>query len=148
VRRAVQNAKARHGVRMELDFLSLLDLATMTTMNPWDVPPHPSSGDSPIEKLYQSMGRALSHWEKLEARLMFLYAAFLNKPEREHSTYESYEKAPKIKDRINLVERSAELFFIKHMDQNMEGRIASILLDIRRFTDRRNDIAQFGSRNS
>jgi hypothetical protein len=48
--------------------------------NPWDVPPFPVRGDPDEITLYAAKGRAVSHWEKIEVSLCYLYAIFCGEP--------------------------------------------------------------------
>jgi len=43
-------------------------------MNPWDIPPFPTSGDMKEDTVYASVGRALSSWELFECRLSRIFS--------------------------------------------------------------------------
>ena len=44
------------------------------TLQPWDDRPHPDRGDKNANTTYAAVGRALTQWEYLEAKLAELFS--------------------------------------------------------------------------
>ena len=42
-------------------------------LKPWDARPWPKRGDRKVQKLYEAVGRALSHWEGLDSMLGLIF---------------------------------------------------------------------------
>ena len=76
----------------------------------------------------------------MEYQLSHIYSHFLKSPAK-ISTMRQYG-TPRIFDqRATKLEKAAEAFFIKHPQQQIEGIFDNLIDRIRRFADRRNEIA-------
>lgn len=106
---------------------------------PWDPLPYATSGDADPEKTYAGVGAALSQWEALEFSFSRIYSIFAGEPDgdcmREYGTGKIF------RDRIAILERKAEQFFIKAPNQADEGELNRLVDHAVKYSSRRNDIA-------
>lgn len=111
---------------------------------PWGPPsPLPKWGNQSRLRLYQAIGFALTQWEELELRLAVFYLRLLGleyHPDGKVKTA-GYEDAKGVEGRLALIDKAADTYSIKFIDQNREIEIAELIGQVRLFTLRRNDIA-------
>ena len=109
--------------------------------NPWDVP-ELSDPDADEEKLYSSVGRALSAWEGFEHHLATLFGFFVsgssdtNTPARR-----AYGSVVSFQGRKQMLEAAAEAYFASRPNHQMSHRVTDLLKKAENFSARRNEIA-------
>jgi hypothetical protein len=107
---------------------------------PWDVPPLPERGDNCEDVTYAGVGRVISSWEAVEVQLAHLYTVFIGRP-HEHHAIRAYGSPRIFADRLVLVRRAADQYFVSAPDQAVEGDVTELLERVRRYSDRRNEVA-------
>jgi hypothetical protein len=108
--------------------------------NPWDIPPFPEQWDKAPGYTYKMVGKSLSEWEYLEYVLSDLYSQLIG----QHAKIAALRKygEPRIfAERAVALKKAAEVFFIKHPNQETEATLDNLLLRTQGFSDRRNEIA-------
>lgn len=108
--------------------------------DPWDIPPLPLRGDADADETYKMVGRAISGWEEVEYHLSHLYAQFLGKT-ADIATMRQYGEPRIFSDRAAKLEMAATAFFARQPSQQAEGRLSTLMRQVRGFSDRRNEIA-------
>ncbi|MCP3408817.1 hypothetical protein [Bradyrhizobium sp. CCGB01] len=97
--------------------------------------------DTTPETIYAAVGQALSKWETLEAHLSFTYSIFEGRPV-DHDLLERYGHEGRIfKDRMNILNQSAERYFRRKPDQAEEARFKDLVSDAVRLSNLRHRIA-------
>lgn len=112
----------------------------MSPASPWDIPPS-DTGDPIPDPIYTSVGKALSAWEELEVEISCLFAVLIGLRRRSPEAYAAYAAGVGFSGRSTIVEKASEPFFIKHPNQTDEGDFTSMLIRLRGYSLRRNDIA-------
>jgi hypothetical protein len=108
--------------------------------NPWDVPPIPNRGDEDEDATYAGVGRVMSRWEAVEVELAHLYTIFVNRP-HEADAIKAYGMGRIFAERLALLREAAERYFVSSPDQAIEGAARELLDRVRRYSDRRNEVA-------
>ena len=97
--------------------------------------------DQEEETVYAAVGRALSMWETLEATLSYAYSIFEGRP-IDYELLESYGREGRtFKDRMNILEQSAEKYFRSRPNQNEECRVAAFISEAVKLSTFRHQIA-------
>jgi hypothetical protein len=107
--------------------------------NPWDPLPFPLTGDPDFEITYAGVGMVTSQWEAIEFDCARLYSVFVGDPDGE--ALRAYGEGKIFRDRRINLEKAAAMYFIKHIDQNLEGEFARICATAEGFAERRNEVA-------
>lgn len=107
---------------------------------PWDIPPWPAQGDLDPDHIYKAKGRAISAWENVEVALSGLFAIFCGEHWDNDEAFRKYGEPLNFKTRADALERAARQFFIKKCDQELEGRFENLVINIKNFQVRRNEI--------
>lgn len=108
--------------------------------NPWDVPPIPNRGDDNDDVTYAGVGCVMSRWEAVEVELAHLYTIFVNRP-HEADAIKAYGTGRIFAERLASLREAAELYFVASPDQAVEGAARDLLDRVRRYSDRRNEVA-------
>jgi hypothetical protein len=89
---------------------------------------------------WMAIGKALTAWEEMEEGFGRIYCAF--KGTSNMGMLKKYaDEANIFKDRMDLIERSAEAYFTRKPDQNLEGEIAKMVKRARLMSKTRHRIA-------
>jgi hypothetical protein len=97
--------------------------------------------DQDEDTVYAAVGRALSMWETLEAALSYTYSIFEGRPV-DYELLESYGREGRIfKDRMIILQESAEKYFRSQPNQNEECRVAAFVSEAVRLSTFRHQIA-------
>lgn len=107
----------------------------------WDRPPIPKQGDAADSATYEAMGRALCEWERMEVALAYLYSVFTWRGAFDLQGARQYGRGRIFKERMDGLEDVARRFFIQRHHQDAEGDFGRLVCRVRKFADRRNDIA-------
>lgn len=105
--------------------------------DPWNTPPLPDHGDDDIDSTFAGVGRVLSQWESVELELCVLYALFSRRVDDPVARQE-YGKGRIFAERVKPLEDLAEKW-LQH--QALECEFGNLIIAIRHFADRRNDVA-------
>ena len=106
----------------------------------WDAPPLPERGDHSEDTTYAGVGRVLSEWEACEAELSHIYAMFVCKffqPE----AYREYGAGRIFIDRLRIIRSAAEAYFVRHPNQEREGKFDQLAQLAEMCSARRNEVA-------
>ncbi len=109
--------------------------------NPWDRPPLSKRGNRSDRTLFAAIGRALIGWEEIEASMAHLYAAFTAADRFSLQEIRDYGKPANFKDRMAILQTSADNHFRSCPSQEIEGEFCRLKKLIDGYTGRRNDIA-------
>jgi hypothetical protein len=109
-------------------------------VEPWHRPPIPTVGDASINDTYIGVGRVLSKWEEIELELSHLHSCFLGQPYTVQAI-RTYGAGRIFNERIALVRRAADAYFVQVCDQSIEGDFDQLQHRCIGFSARRNDIA-------
>lgn len=107
--------------------------------NPWDPIPIPTHADPIDSATYEGVGRVISQWESVEFQLSRLYSAFVG--DSDGPPIQQYGVGRIFKERLAILERSAQQWFISQPSQHAEGHFDRIVEQVRGFADRRNEVA-------
>src|SRR5579863_3010423 len=109
--------------------------------NPWDVP-ELSQPDVDQDKLYNSVGRALSAWEGLEHHLATFFGFFASDGSDSHAAARrAYGAVIAFQGRSSMLAAAAEIYFAYHQDDALACRFDDLLKKAANFAARRNEIA-------
>jgi hypothetical protein len=109
-------------------------------LNPWDRRPWPQTGDATANETYAAVGCALSSWERHEAALSFLFAAFVSEG-TSRIARRAYNAIRTFEGRAEMLKAASHSFFAAYPDEEMQKRFKDILRNAKEFSARRNDIA-------
>jgi hypothetical protein len=107
--------------------------------NPWDAPSLPSAGDLDPELTYLGVGRIMSAWETIEFDLCMIHSVFLGNPGGE--AMRLYGAKRTLRNRLDDFGSAAWDYFIRHPNQEKEGRLHALLVEVKGYVDRRNEVA-------
>jgi hypothetical protein len=107
---------------------------------PWDRPVLVREGDSNPNYTHMSVGRVLSQWEGVEIQLGYVYTAAAGNPGDWYALLE-YGKGSTSAVRLEIVRKAVTAFFVKHPNQEVEGRVDTLLTTAGLFAARRHDMA-------
>lgn len=109
--------------------------------NPWDAPPFPKRGNKTERALFESIGRALTAWENIEAFLASLFAALQGKDLTNREAHNEYGIEANFQGRLRALREAGDAYFVKRPNQALEGEFFSLLKEIEGWSARRNDVA-------
>ena len=109
--------------------------------DPWDRPPIPKRGNRSDKTLFEALGRTLNAWEEIEISMSHLYAAFSVYDRFDGTATHAYGVPANFRDRMTLLQRAADLHFIAHPNQEVEGEFHRLMRFAEGYSARRNDIA-------
>lgn len=111
--------------------------------NSWDVRPRQKKGDPIPDPLFQSVGVALTQWERLESRLAELFDALVTGAESptksNRSAFLAFRSVSSSSARTELVTEAAPRALLEWPE--LRDRSSNFLLAVSRFGARRNEIA-------
>ncbi|MGO8951965.1 MAG: hypothetical protein ACLP1W_20625 [Rhodomicrobium sp.] len=107
---------------------------------PWNRRPWPKRGNKSQPKLYASVGRVLSQWERYEGLLSLLFSAFVAQA-KSNAAQRSFGAIRTSEGRIEMLRAASESYFIDNPDDELLKQFKSILTSSTRFASCRNDIA-------
>jgi hypothetical protein len=105
--------------------------------DPWEIPPIPDHGDASENMTHIARSRALDAWELLEVALSVLDEQFA----RAIGSRARYGSGKIFVQRLNTLERHSSKYFIQHPDQDEEAEFDILACYIRKYSNRRHDIA-------
>jgi hypothetical protein len=108
--------------------------------DPWQSTSFPQNGDVHDIATYAGVGRVLSQWEEVEVRLGAIYTILTGQPD-DVDAFREYGIGRIFVDRVKTFERAACAFFIPRPNQRLEGRIHDLLREVKRLSDKRNEVA-------
>lgn len=89
---------------------------------------------------YAGIGRVTSEWEGVEVQLSVLYSLFARRFE-ELEALREYGNGAVFAHRVEKLGRAKDIFFQKMPDQGLEAEYDALVERVRRFADRRHDVA-------
>ena len=114
----------------------------------WDDPPHPKQGDKNSSKTYEAVGRALTQWEYLEAKLAELFSQLVggewagNDERQYHPAVRAYGSVLGSAARLTMIEAAAKAHFQWYPNADLEKRLDEhIGTECRKFSGKRDNIA-------
>jgi hypothetical protein len=118
-------------------------------LKPWDDRPHPQRGDKNTNATYEAVGRALSQWEYLEAKLAELFSQLVGGEWPSDDDGPSYHPADRAYGsvlgsaaRLTMVEEAAKAHFQRYPNLELEKRLKDLIsTECRNFASRRDNIA-------
>lgn len=109
-------------------------------LRPWDRQPWPKRGSKSAERLYASIGRALSSWEYFEADLGVIFsllaARTVSTPARR-----AYYAVRTFEGRAEMLQAASEAFFAECANSELQDEFKALYKSAKLFAPRRNDIA-------
>jgi hypothetical protein len=115
---------------------------------PWDDPPHPKQGDKRANATYEAVGRALTQWEYLEAKLAELFSQLVggewagNDERQYHPAVRAYGSVLGSAARLTMIEAAAKAHFQWYPNPDLEKRLDEhIGTECRKFSGKRDNIA-------
>jgi hypothetical protein len=108
--------------------------------NPWDPIPLPRDADLDDRITFESVGRIIDRWERIEFVLSRLYSLFVGKP-NDGPAMREYGAGRILPERVNILRKAAEEWFVKNQNQKREGTFDRLTQEVLGFSDRRNEIA-------
>jgi hypothetical protein len=109
------------------------------TVNPWDVL-EPDGAETEPEKLYASIGRALSEWEWTEQQLAHFFGFFCG-GEDTFAARRAYGSVITFRGRADMLRSAAEAHFHTKPGHKMKDRFEGLLKLTGNYSPRRNEIA-------
>lgn len=107
----------------------------------YDPPPLPKKGEWSEQALYESVGRALTAWERFDRCLGILFHAFVS-PTLYHLPIErAYGTVSSFAGKVDMAEAAAEAYFLSAPDEKNEEDWRIIKRDAMKFATIRNNIA-------
>jgi hypothetical protein len=117
-------------------------------MKPWDDRPHPKRGDKKADITYAAVGRALTQWEYLEAKLAELFSQLVGGewPSGDdvpyHPADRAYGSVLGSAARLTMIEEAAKAHFQWYPNPALEKRLHYLIgTECRQFAGKRNNIA-------
>lgn len=98
----------------------------------------PTAGDLDSNETYTAVGAMASIWETIEFDLCRIFSAFCN--ERDGEAMRLYGSKRAFPGRLDEFSRMADAHFVKHPDQAHESELHHLLVEIKGFVDRRNEV--------
>lgn len=109
-------------------------------LKPWERRPWPATGDSDINKVYASVGRFLSQWERYEGMLSLLFAAFVSQPKND-AARRAYVAVRTFEGRAEMLRAASAAYFHVNPDIAVQDGFKTVFRGATCFSPRRNDIA-------
>jgi hypothetical protein len=116
-------------------------------LKPWDDRPHPKQGDKRSSTTYEAVGRALTQWEYLEAKLGELFSQLVGGewPSGDmpyHHADRAYGSVLGSAARLTMIEAAAKAHFQWYPNPESEKRLEELIgTECRQFAGKRNNIA-------
>jgi hypothetical protein len=116
-------------------------------LKPWDDRPHPKQGDKRASKTYEAVGRALTQWEYLEAKLAELFSQFVGGEwPSDGAPYDpavrAFGSVVGSAARLTMIEEAAKAHFQWYPNPALEKRVREhIGTECRKFSGKRDNIA-------
>jgi hypothetical protein len=117
-------------------------------LKPWDDRPHPKRGDKKADTTYMAVGRALTQWEYLEARLAELFSQLVGGEWPSggevpyHPADRAYGSVLGSAARLTMIEEAAKAHFQWYPNPTLEKRLKDLIgVECRNFASKRNNIA-------
>jgi hypothetical protein len=115
-------------------------MTQQSTLHAWDRRPWPSQGDVNMDRLYASVGRALSQWERYEAHLALLFSAFVTGMETDIAR-RAYCAVRTFEGRAEMLRAAAEAYFHHVPATELKRQFKAVITAAAQYSPRRNDIA-------
>lgn len=112
-----------------------------TGKNEYDVPPIPEKGDWSAERLFASIGRALTAWEGFEISIADLFSSFLSPSLSNLPAQRAYGTILSASGRVEMVKRAGEAYFLETPHAAAEAEFEETTKLAQRYASRRNEIA-------
>ena len=109
------------------------------TTNPWDIR-ETLDFDATPDPIYLNIGRALTGWEVLEQQISRLFGFFCGGDDPLPSR-RAYGSVISFQGRAEMLRVAAEGYFYARPDHAMERRFHALLVEVGKFSARRNEIA-------
>lgn len=117
--------------------------AKASKTNIWDAPPWPRRGDQSQDKLYASIGRAISEWERYESVLGFLFENLVGDTPC-IAARRAYGAVRTFEGRSDMLRAASEAFFYATPDGILKDKTQTAFKEVLRyaieFSKRRNEI--------
>ena len=118
-------------------------------LKPWDDRPRPKQGDKSASTTYESVGRALTQWEYLEAKLAELFSQLVGGEWPSDGDEVPYHPADRAfgsvqgsAARLTMIEEAAKAHFQWYPNPDLEKRLNQLIgTECRQFAGKRNNIA-------
>lgn len=116
-------------------------------LKPWDDRPHPKQGDKRAAKTYEAVGRALTQWEYLEAKLAELFSQLVggewpSDGAPYHPAVRAFGSVFGSAARLTMIEEAAKAHFQWYPNPSLETRLHEhIGTECRKFSGKRDNIA-------
>jgi hypothetical protein len=107
--------------------------------NPWDPYPFPDDADEDMNRTCYGVGLVTTSWEAIEFELARLYSSMVGDPDG-HSI-RLYGQPRIFNERLSLLARTGEAFFVRFPNQSFEGEFGQIVAVCLGFSSRRNEVA-------
>lgn len=119
------------------------------TLKPWDDRPHPPQGDKKPVTTYAAVGRALTQWEYLEAKLAQLFSQLVGGEWPNDGDGAPYHPADRAygsvlgsSARLTMIEEAAKAHFQWYPNPALEKRLRDLIgTECRKFASKRDNIA-------
>lgn len=122
-----------------LGFFDFEPRVFVMTVNPWDVL-EPDGAETEPEKLYVSIGRALSEWEWTEQQLAHFFGFFCGGDDP-FAVRRAYGSVITFRGRADMLRSAAEAYFHAKPGHKMKDRFDGLLKLAGNYSPRRNEIA-------
>jgi len=117
-------------------------------LQPWEDRPRPDQGDKRSITTFAAVGRALTQWEYLEAKLAELFGALVGSEPGEMGSISTDPAARAFgavlgsANRITMIEEAAKAHFRLYPDSTLEKRLLTFTsTELRHFSGKRDNIA-------
>ncbi len=116
-------------------------------LKPWDDRPRPKCGDKNVNTTYAAVGRALTQWEYLEAKLAELFSQLVGGEwsgdgAPYHPAVRAYGSVLGSSARLTMIEEAAKAHFQWYPNPALEKRLKDVIsIECRMFAGKRNNIA-------
>jgi hypothetical protein len=100
-------------------------------LKPWDDRPHPKQGDKRASSTYEAVGRALTQWEYLEAKLAELFSQLVggewpSDGPPYHPADRAYGSVLGSAARLTMIEEAAKAHFQWYQNPVLEKRLKDL----------------------
>ena len=116
-------------------------------LKPWDDRPRPKRGDKNANTTYAAVGRALTQWEYLEAKLAELFSQLVGGEwsgdgAPYHPAVRAYGSVLGSAAKLTMIEEAAKAHFQWYPNPALEKRLKDLIgIECRMFAGKRNNIA-------
>jgi hypothetical protein len=111
--------------------------------NPYDVLPPPERGDKSSATIFRNIGQALTLWELIEEHLADIFSIMLGGGTGFHVSpaQRSYGAIVTYKARAEMLSAASQVYFKMFPHADFPGELKALLVEVGRFSARRNEIA-------